>query len=109
LDCEGEITDLKVEGDNLIVSYGKEEYDEQTETTITKKYNIIYQDDNKYKNYQTEREAEYPIAIGNHLLEKEESDLYCSYILPSKDCKLEFWGAGNHYHYRTFKVGEAMP
>lgn len=109
LDCEGEITDLKVEGENLIVSYEKEEYDEQEEETVTKKYNIIYQDDNKYKNYQTVREAEYPIAIGNHLLEKEESDLYCSYILPSKDCKLEFWGAWNHYHYRTFKVGEAMP
>lgn len=48
--------------------------------------------------------AEYPIILWNHLLEKEESDLYASYILPSIDCKLEFWGSANHYHFWTFKV-----
>lgn len=61
-----------------------------------------YQDDTPIKNYNTEWMAEYPIVLWNHLLEKEESDLYVSYILPSKDCSLEFWGMANHYHFRTF-------
>jgi hypothetical protein len=56
------------------------------------------------KNYNIEWEATYPIVIGNHLLEKEESDLYVSYILPSEDTSLEFWGMANHYHFWTFKT-----
>jgi len=61
-----------------------------------------YQDDTPIKNYNTEWMAEYPIVLWNHLLEKEESDLFVSYILPSADCSLEFWGMANHYHFRTF-------
>lgn len=61
-----------------------------------------YQDDTPIKNYNLEWMAEYPIVIWNHLLEKEESDLFVSYILPSADCSLEFWGMANHYHFRTF-------
>ena len=60
------------------------------------------QDDTPIRNYNTEWMAEYPIVLWNHLLEKEESDLYASYILPSSSCKLEFWGMANHYHFRTF-------
>lgn len=111
-DIPWEITDLRTENDNLIVSYEvtRTETDEnEQEVEVTYKYNRTYQDDIADKNYLTEREAVYPIALWNHLLEKEESDLYTSYILPSKDCKLEFWGAGNHYHYRTFKVWNVVP
>ena len=111
-DIPWEITDLRTENDNLIVSYEvtRTELDEnEQEVEVTYKYNRTYQDDIADKNYLTEREAVYPIALWNHLLEKEESDLYTSYILPSKDCKLEFWGAGNHYHYRTFKVWNVVP
>ena len=111
-DIPWEITGLRTDWDNLIVSYEvtRTETDEnEQEVEVTYKYNRTYQDDIADKNYLTEREAVYPIAIWNHLLEKEESDLYTSYILPSKDCKLEFWGAGNHYHYWTFKVGERLP
>ena len=67
-----------------------------------RKYIVKYQDDIPMKNYNTEWMAEYPIQIWNHLLEKEESDLYASYILPKADTKLEFWGCANHYHFRTF-------
>ena len=105
------ITDLKVDWDNLIVSYEvtvTETDENEQEVEVTYKYNRIYQDDIADKNYLTNREATYPIAIWNHLLEKEESDLYTSYILPSKDCKLEFWGAWNHYHFWSFKVGDPM-
>lgn len=111
-DIPWEITDLRTENDNLIVSYEvtRTETDEnEQEVEVTYKYNRTYQDDIADKNYLTEREAVYPIVLWNHLLEKEESDLYTSYILPSKDCKLEFWGAGNHYHYRTFKVWNVVP
>lgn len=111
-DIPWEITDLRTENDNLIVSYEvtRTETDEnEQEVEVTYKYNRTYQDDIADKNYLTEREAVYPIALWNHLLEKEESDLYTSYILPSKDCKLEFWGAWNHYHYRTFKVWNVVP
>jgi hypothetical protein len=111
-DIPWEITDLRTENDNLIVSYEvtRTETDEnEQEVEVTYKYNRTYQDDIADKNYLTEREAVYPIALWNHLLEKEESDLYTSYILPSKDCKLEFWWAGNHYHYWTFKIWERLP
>lgn len=111
-DIPWEITDLRTENDNLIVSYEvtRTETDEnEQEVEVTYKYNRTYQDDIADKNYLTEREAVYPIALWNHLLEKEESDLYTSYILPSKDCKLEFWGAWNHYHYWTFKVWNVVP
>lgn len=70
-------------------------------------YSITYQDDIISKNYNTEWEAEYPIVIWNHLLEKEESDLYASYILPNSNCKLEFWGMANHYHFWTFKSSDS--
>lgn len=66
------------------------------------KKSTTYQDDTPIKNYNTERQAVYPIVLWNHLLEKEESDLYASYILPASSCKLEFWGMANHYHFWTF-------
>lgn len=97
-DCE--IKSLRAKDNDLIVRYA------QTTTswgvdTVTN-YAIIYQDDTPYKNYNTEWEAVYPIVLGNHLLEKEESDLYASYILPSFNTSLEFWGMANHYHFWTF-------
>jgi hypothetical protein len=67
-------------------------------------YITTYQDDTPIKNYNTEWEAVYPIVLWNHLLEKEESDLYASYIIPHSACKLEFWASANHYHFWTFKV-----
>jgi hypothetical protein len=73
-----------------------------TESWTTTNYTITYQDDTPIKNYNLEWMAEYPIVLWNHLLEKEESDLFVSYILPSADCSLEFWGMANHYHFRTF-------
>lgn len=73
--------------------------------TITK-YSITYQDDTPIKNYNTEWNAVYPIVLWNHLLEKEESDLYVSYILPSSVCSLEFWGMANHYHFWTFTTAD---
>ena len=97
-DCE--IESLRAKDNDLIVRYA------QTTTswgvdTVTN-YAIIYQDDTPYRNYNTEWSAVYPIVLGNHLLEKEESDLYASYILPSADTSLEFWGMANHYHFWTF-------
>lgn len=97
-DCE--IKSLRAKDNDLIVRYA------QTTTswgvdTVTN-YAITYQDDTPYKNYNTEWEAVYPIVLGNHLLEKEESDLYASYILPSFNTSLEFWGMANHYHFWTF-------
>lgn len=71
-------------------------------SSVTTHWAIIYQDDIAEKNYNTEWMAEYPIQLWNHLLEKEESDLYASYILPSADTSLEFWGMANHYHFWTF-------
>jgi hypothetical protein len=67
-------------------------------------YITTYQDDTPIKNYNTEWEAVYPIVLWNHLLEKEESDLYASYVIPHSSCKLEFWGNANHYTYWSFKV-----
>ena len=90
------ITWLKTNWNDLEISYSI------TEWQTTTKYSIKYQDDTPIKNYNLEWMAEYPIVLWNHLLEKEESDLYVSYILPSADCSLEFWGMANHYHFRTF-------
>ena len=73
-----------------------------TVNNTTTNYIIKYQDDTPIKNYNTEWQAVYPIVLWNHLLEKEESDLYASYILPASNCKLEFWGMANHYHFWTF-------
>ena len=92
------ITDLKATRDDLTVDYTV------TVNNVTTKYSTKYQDDTPIRNYNTEWEATYPIVIGNHLLEKEESDLFCSYILPSSDTSLEFWGMANHYHFWTFKT-----
>lgn len=96
LPSEATITWLKANWNNLEIRYSI------TESWITTNYAIKYQDDTPIKNYNTEWMAEYPIVIWNHLLEKEESDLFVSYILPSADCSLEFWGMANHYHFRTF-------
>ena len=67
----------------------------------TKKVTSL-QDDTPIRNYNTEWMAEYPIVLWDHLLEKEESDLFVSYILPSATSSLEFWGMANHYHFWTF-------
>jgi len=90
------ITWLKTVWNDLEVDYSI------TVNDTTTKYKITYQDDIAKKNYNTEWEAVYPIVLWNHILEKEESDLYCSYILPSSSTKLEFWGMANHYHFWTF-------
>ena len=96
-EIDGGIKELKAKGNDLIVKYTKNNID----------YTITYQDDTPIKNYNTEWMAEYPIVIWNHLLEKEESDLFVSYILPSADCSLEFWGMANHYHFRTFTSSDS--
>lgn len=90
------IKELKAEWNNLIVKY----------TVNSTDYVTALQDDSPFKFYNTEWMAEYPIVLWNHLLEKEESDLFVSYILPSSWCKLEFWGMANHYHFRTFKSSD---
>lgn len=90
------ITDLKAVWNNLEIDYSI------TVNDTTTNYSITYQDDIAKKNYNTEWSATYPIVLGNHLLEKEESDLYASYILPSSDTSLEFWWMANHYHFWTF-------
>ena len=92
------ITWLKTSWYDLEVDYSV------TESWVTTNYAITYQDDTPIKNYNTEWTAEYPIVLWNHLLEKEESDLFVSYILPSDECKLEFWASANHYHFWTFKT-----
>lgn len=92
------INELVAEWNDLRVKYSV------TSGWTTTKYLTTYQDDTPIKNYNTEWMAEYPIVIWNHLLEKEESDLYCSYILPSSSCSIELWGCANHYHFWTFKV-----
>ena len=89
---------LKANGKDLEVSYTI------TASWTTTKYITKYQDDVAVKNYNTEWMAVYPMVIGNHLLEKEESDLYVSYIIPSNLTKLEFWAGANHYHFWTFKM-----
>ena len=92
------VTWLKANWNDLEVDYSI------TASWTTTNYKIKYQDDTPIRNYNTEWEATYPIVIWNHLLEKEESDLYCSYILPSADTSLEFWASANHYHFWTFKT-----
>lgn len=96
-EIDGEIKELKAEWNDLTVKYTKNNID----------YSITYQDDTPIKNYNLEWMAEYPIILWNHLLEKEESDLFVSYILPSADCSLEFWGMANHYHFRTFTSSDS--
>nr|DAP10941.1 MAG TPA: hypothetical protein [Caudoviricetes sp.] len=32
--------------------------------------------------------------------------MYLSYILPSKECRIEVRGMANHYHFWTFEVKE---
>ena len=86
------VKELKADWKDLTVKY----------TVETTDYVTTLQDDVPIRNYNTEWEAEYPIVLWNHLLEKEESDLYASYIIPSSACKLEFWGCANHYHFWTF-------
>lgn len=95
------ITNLKADWNDLTVEYSV------TSGWTTTKYLTTYQDDTPIKKYNTERIAEYPIVIWNHLLEKEESDLYASYILPSSACSLEFWGMANHYHFWTFTSSDS--
>ena len=90
------ITALKANWNDLEIDYSI------TVNDTTTNYAVKYQDDTPMKNYNTEWEAVYPIVLGNHLLEKEETDLYASFILPSSTTKLEFWGMANHYHFRTF-------
>ena len=89
---------LKANGKDLEVSYTI------TASWTTTKYITKYQDDVAVRNYNTEWMAVYPMVIWNHLLEKEESDLYVSYIIPSNLTKLEFWAGANHYHFWTFKM-----
>jgi len=96
LPSNADITSIKARGNDLEIRYSI------TENDTTTKYTTVYQDDTPYKNYNTEWSATYPIVIGNHLLEKEESDLFASYILPSSDCSLEFRWMANHYHFWTF-------
>ena len=91
------ITELRARDNDLNVRY----------TASGVNYITTYQDDIIAKNYNTEWEAEYPIQIWNHLIEKEDSDLYASYILPNSNCKLEFWGMANHYHFWTFKSSDS--
>lgn len=94
------IDSLKAKGNDLKVDFSVTDTIEWT--TATTKWSTTYQDDVPIKHYNSAWEAVYPIVLGNHLLEKEESDLYASYILPSQYCKLEFWGMANHYHFWTF-------
>ena len=101
LPSEATITWLKANWNDLEIDYSI------TESWTTTNYSITYQDDTPIKNYNIEWMAEYPIVIWNHLLEKEESDLFVSYILPSSACKLEFWGMANHYHFRTFTSSDS--
>jgi len=101
LPSEATITWLKANWNDLEIDYSI------TEWQTTTNYSITYQDDTPIKNYNLEWMAEYPIVLWNHLLEKEESDLFVSYILPSSNCKLEFWGMANHYHFRTFTSSDS--
>ena len=91
------IKELKADWKDLSVKY----------TVSSTDYVTVLQDDTPIKKYNTEWVAEYPIVLWNHLLEKEESDLYASYILPSSNCSLEFWGMANHYHFWTFTSSDS--
>lgn len=95
------IDSLKAKGNDLKVDFSVTDTIEWT--TATTKWSTTYQDDVPIKHYNSAWEAVYPIVLGNHLLEKEESDLYASYILPSRYCQLQFWGCANHYHFWTFE------
>lgn len=64
----------------------------------------IYNDDLTIKKYHPEFEVLYPISVWNHMIEKEAQDIAVSYLLPSKECSLEVWASGNHYHFWTFKL-----
>lgn len=90
------VTNMKANWKDLVVEYSV------TSNNVTTKYITTLQDDTPIKNYNSEWMAEYPIILWNHLLEKEESDLFVSYILPSAETSLEFWGMANHYHFWTF-------
>ena len=70
------------------------------------KYVTTYQDDVPIQRFNTEYEVVYPIVIWNHILEKEDTDLYVSYLLPSANTSLEFWAMNNHYQYWTFTSEE---
>lgn len=89
----GEIKRLEAKGEELRVKY----QDQGIRKTL------IYRE-NREQNYKSEREIRLPIQIGSHLLEKEIQDLEISYLLPSKDCKLEVWCGGNKFHFWTFKI-----
>ena len=83
-----------------IRTIGKDLYIKYTENSVLK--TIKYQDDTAIKNYNTEFEVVYPVILGNHIIEKEVYDLYCSYRLPSVSTKLEFWLAVNHNYFWSF-------
>ena len=70
------------------------------------KYYTVYQDDVPIQRFNTEYEVVYPIQIWNHIIEKEDTDLYVSYLLPSANTSLEFWAMNNHYQYWTFTSEE---
>ena len=91
------IKELRANGNDLSVKYTENNTD----------YTVVYQDSKYIKTYNTEWMAEYPIILWNHLLEKEETDLYVSYILPARYCTLEFWGMANHYHFWTFTSNDS--
>ena len=91
------IKELRADWNDLTVKY----------TVSSTDYVTTLQDDTPIKNYNTEWIAEFPIVLWNHLLEKEESDLYASYILPSANTSLEFWGMANHYHFWTFTSSDS--
>lgn len=100
------INRLQAKDNDLTIYYTVVDTIEWTPTTTH--WAITYNDDATPKNYNTEWEAVYPVVLWNHLLEKEESDLYASYILPDWDTHLEFWGCANHYHFWTFKTSQYL-
>lgn len=83
---------LEARNNDLIIHY----------TLNQTKYTTVYQDDVPVQRFNTEYEVVYPIVIWNHILEKEDTDLYVSYLLPSANTSLEFWAMNNHYQYWTF-------
>lgn len=91
---------IRTIGKDLYIKYTETETSWGVETTVLK--TIKYQDDTAIKNYNTEFEVVYPVVIGNHIIEKEVYDLYCSYRLPSSDCSLEFWLSVNHNYFWSF-------
>lgn len=104
LPSEAVITKIKANKSDLEVNYSITTTSWWVDTTVN--YVTKYQDDTPIKRYNTIWEAVYPIVLGNHILEKEESDLYVSYILPNASCSLEFWGMANHYHFWTFSSSD---